>query len=247
MATLNLSAPRSWGELSQGQLEFLLRLLSTVGGIDAGSSAVHQVAIYCLMKWNGISAMHPIGNGWLLRSGSLEGFVPVESLAAAAMELGWVGELPGQPVRVDTIGNCRAAAADLDDGTSFDTWLSCETLWQQYRLSSSNALLGKMASMLYKGSVGHEEWQLLGVFYWWAGVKALCNELYPHFFRPATDSSTVSNDTLRRGIDTQIRALTKGDITKEEKVLAMPCHRALTELDALAREYEELNEKYTKK
>ena len=41
-------------------------------------------------------------------------------------------------------------------------------------------------------------------------------------------------------MDTQIRALTKGDITKEREVLQMDVHRALTELDAQAKEYEEL-------
>jgi hypothetical protein len=42
----------------------------------------------------------------------------------------------------------------------------------------------------------------------------------------------------------QIRALTKGDITKESTVLKMDTWRALTELDALAREYDEFNRKY---
>ena len=48
-------------------------------------------------------------------------------------------------------------------------------------------------------------------------------------------------------MDSQIRALTKGDITKEDAVLSMPCHRALTELDALAREYDDLRTKYPNK
>ncbi len=48
-------------------------------------------------------------------------------------------------------------------------------------------------------------------------------------------------------MDAQIRALTKGDITKEEHILSLPAHRALTELDALAREYDELNRKYPQK
>ena len=45
---------------------------------------------------------------------------------------------------------------------------------------------------------------------------------------------------LTEAMNTQIRALTKGDITKEQQVLQMDVHRALTELDAQAREYEEL-------
>ena len=45
-------------------------------------------------------------------------------------------------------------------------------------------------------------------------------------------------------MNAQIRALTKGDITKESQVLALDTWRALTELDALAREYQEFNSKY---
>jgi hypothetical protein len=41
-------------------------------------------------------------------------------------------------------------------------------------------------------------------------------------------------------MNTQIRALTGGDITKEEQVLDMDCWRALTELDAKAKDYEEM-------
>ena len=44
-------------------------------------------------------------------------------------------------------------------------------------------------------------------------------------------------------MNAQIRALTKGDVTKEQQVLALDTLRALTELDAQAREYEELKKK----
>ena len=42
----------------------------------------------------------------------------------------------------------------------------------------------------------------------------------------------------------QIRALTKGDITKEKEIFEMDTWRALTELDAQAQEYEDLKKKY---
>lgn len=44
-----------------------------------------------------------------------------------------------------------------------------------------------------------------------------------------------------------IRALTKGDITKEREILALDTHRALTELDAQAKEYQELDKTLPKK
>ena len=44
---------------------------------------------------------------------------------------------------------------------------------------------------------------------------------------------------LRDATNAQIRALTGGDITKEATIRQMDTHRALTELDAKAREAEE--------
>ena len=39
----------------------------------------------------------------------------------------------------------------------------------------------------------------------------------------------------------QIRALTKGDITKEKEILSLDTWRALTELNAQAKEYKQIN------
>lgn len=47
-------------------------------------------------------------------------------------------------------------------------------------------------------------------------------------------------------MNAQIRALTKGDITKEKEILSLDTWRALTELDAQAKEYEEMKKMYNK-
>jgi uncharacterized protein YbjQ (UPF0145 family) len=47
-------------------------------------------------------------------------------------------------------------------------------------------------------------------------------------------------------MNAEIRALTGGDITKEQAVLEMDCWRALTELNEKAREAQEFKKKYAK-
>ena len=47
-------------------------------------------------------------------------------------------------------------------------------------------------------------------------------------------------EVLRTAMNAQIRALTCGDITKEEALLSMDTWRALTELDAKAKEVEDI-------
>ncbi|MDE7136070.1 MAG: hypothetical protein K2N91_05515, partial [Muribaculaceae bacterium] len=74
--------------------------------------------------------------------------------------------------------------------------------------------------------------------------------LFPNFFKKVGDESELeppTYDELRRNIDAQIRALTKGDVTKEKEILALDALRALTELDAQAREYDEIRKKYPTK
>lgn len=51
---------------------------------------------------------------------------------------------------------------------------------------------------------------------------------------------------LQEAMDAQIRALTKGDITKEAEILALDTWRALTELNAQAREYKQLQSQLKK-
>ena len=71
--------------------------------------------------------------------------------------------------------------------------------------------------------------------------------LFPHFFQPMSSDnggnllggSSNLYAQLRDSTNAQIRALTGGDVTKEEAIKKMDTHRALTELDAKARESEE--------
>ena len=260
MARLDLSVPKAWHELSQEQLAFLLRTIASVNRANNGrpfrsaedfaafSSA--QVATYCLLRWNGLSIVTPYGDNWLVGHEGKEYIVSAADLTAATSFLSWINELPDAPVRLDRVDGAEAVDASLNDGFSFDDWLSCEALWQGYQVTTNNEFLRRMAEILYrKPGIKPAEHEILGIFYWWAGVKTECNRLYPHFFQPAAPgaSAELTQDMARRNMDAQIRALTKGDITKEEQILAMPAHRALTELDALAREYEDLNRKYGSK
>lgn len=51
---------------------------------------------------------------------------------------------------------------------------------------------------------------------------------------------------LQEGMDSQIRDITKGDITKEAQILRLDTWRALTELNAQAREYKQIQHQLKK-
>ena len=88
---------------------------------------------------------------------------------------------------------------------------------------------------------------LYGSFYWFASLKWYFSGMFPHFLKTIpSDSENLLGYTppigevLRTAMNAQIRALTGGDITKEEAVLSMDTWRALTELDAKAKEVEDI-------
>ena len=81
----------------------------------------------------------------------------------------------------------------------------------------------------------------VGTLLWFVHVKQVMARSFPHFFK-----KTVVEDGEPEPVNfielynIQLRALTGGDVTKEDTVLNLACWRALTELDAKAREAEEL-------
>lgn len=257
---ISLTVPSSWSELSQDQLAYLLDIIVRVqnanqagkfSSIDDYSAQTRTaVATHCLFHWTGLEVVTPYDDNYLLKYGDDTFVISAQRLAEALAALDWIKDVPSEPIRLDRINDAEAVNADIS-GLPFEDYLACENLWQGYLATHDNARLRDMAEILYRREgINPSESQLLGVFYWWASVKSMLSSLFPHFLRPteAADGESVPDyDTLRRNVDAQIRALTKGDVTKETQILALDTWRALTELDAQAREYEELNKRMSKK
>lgn len=257
---IDVSIPTSWADLSQDKLRRVFEVMTQVHGKnrdakfrdekDYADQMAAQIATVLFLEWSGLKVVCPYGDGFLMRLDKVEFAVSPEVMASATSHLSWIRDIPARPVRLDNIDSAKAVAADLSENFSFDSWLTCEANWQAYQLTQDSVWLQKMAEILYdKDSIKLSEAESLSIFYWWASVKVMVSEMFPNFFHPSESESEgeFSIDVLRRNTDAQIRALTKGDITKEKEILAMDAMRALTELDAQAREYEELNRKYPKK
>lgn len=256
----DLTVPKSWSELSQDQLRYVFTITVTAQNAmapmrfmsrdDYSAQLFASIAARCLFKWTSLELIGLLDGGKVLVGylGS-EGIMDHTELVAAYEALAWMRELPTEPVRLERIDEAEAVPADLSSDFSFKAWLACENLWQGYQLTQDDELLRQMAEWLYnKPGLQADAAERLSIFYWWAAVKTMVSKMFPSFFRPTEVdcAEPVTPDSLRRGMDAQIRALTKGDITKEKEILGLDAIRALTELDAQAREYEELNKKYGK-
>lgn len=238
MNILNLTMPRCWQDLTPKQLRYVYYLIAQGYSPD-------ELKTYCLCRWGGIEIIGPEGDGFSAKVNFNLVHITSLQIAGAIRHLDWLDQLPVTPVRLATIGGHTAVAYDLS-GVSFENFIVLENLYQGYLHTKDTGLLEQMAAILYSADdITLNEEERISVFYWFAAVKQLFGRKYKHFFVPANAAASGDlQQQLEDGINAQIRALTKGDITKEDIVLGTDCHRALVELDALAREYEELKSQH---
>jgi len=245
---VNLIVPRSWEELSQEQLKYYFFVLTMC-------RSAAEVKTYCLCRWSGLEVLYPYGEGFMCRHEQREFVLQPLQVAAAIQSLDWTDTLPTSPVRLERIGKYRALPADFQE-VPFETFIICDNLYQGYLSAKDDQLLDDLARVLYQSAkVKPDAAERIGVFYWFASLKEMFARQFKHFFQPlsAHDDGNMFNqgksqyEIIYHAVNAQIRALTKGDVTKEKEVLAIDTWRALTELDALAKEYEEFNRKYPNK
>lgn len=245
---VNLIVPRSWEELTQEQLKYYYFVLTMC-------QSAAEVKTYCLCRWSGLKVLYPYGEGFMCRHEQREFVLQPLQVAAAIQSLDWTDTLPTSPVRLERIGKYRALPADFQE-VPFEKFIICDNLYQGYLSAKDDQLLDDLARVLYQSAkVRPDAAERIGVFYWFASLKEMFARQFKHFFQPlsAHDDGNMFNqgrsqyEIIYHAVNAQIRALTKGDVTKEKEVLAIDTWRALTELNSLAKEYEEFNRKYPNK
>ena len=245
---VNLIVPTSWEELSQEQLKYYFFVLTMC-------RSAAEVKTYCLCRWSGLEVLYPYGEGFMCRHEQREFVLQPLQVAAAIQSLDWTDTLPTSPVRLERIGKYRALPADFQE-VPFETFIICDNLYQGYLSAKDDQLLDDLARVLYQSAkVRPDAAQRIGIFYWFASLKEMFARQFKHFFQPlsAQSDGNMFNqgrsqyEIIYHAVNAQIRALTKGDVTKEKEVLAIDTWRALTALDALAKEYEDFNKKYPNK
>jgi len=214
--------------------------------------AADEIKTRCLLEWGGLKVCTKGDNGtfWLQKDSAFFELTPL-MLAQVLDALNWITAIPYVPVRPDKLRGHKALAADFS-GVPFETYIITDNLYQGYLQTQRNEILNDLAQVLYDRRFKLKEWERIAVFYWVASLKNYLSHKYPDLFKPAGElsgSNMLGSSTpgVEESMNAQIRALTKGDVTKEEAVLSLETHRALTELNAQAKEYKEFNAKYPSK
>lgn len=244
--SINFIVPQSWHELSDKQLRYVYQLI-------AGDFATDEIKTLCLLQWSGTKVIGRQESGsYLLKKGKILFEVTPLTLAELLPHLEWLGSIPTTPVRISKINRQLALPADFSE-VPFETFIICDNLYQGYLQTQNDELLDQLGATLYGKSMTFKPYERINIFYWFAALKDSLAAKYSDFFQPlyaaASDGNLLgsSASSVEDAMNAQIRALTKGDITKEAEVLALDTHRALTELNAQAREYKELNAKTASK
>ncbi|MCH5234772.1 MAG: hypothetical protein J1E16_05710 [Muribaculaceae bacterium] len=237
--------PKSWEELSDKQLILVYKSLSS-------NFSEEQICIHLLFRWNNVKVVAQRGDGTYYLSSKSGGkkklfIVSPNQIAEILPMVRWIVEPPLLPVRVSRFGFHRAIDADFSE-VPFEKFVMCDNLFQGYLNSKDEDLLDQMASIMYGYTGRMKPWMRINIFYWAVALKNLLSAKFFEFFQPVSSQQvdSLEKPTAEDSMNAMIRALTKGDITKEKEVLAMDTWRALAELNAQAKEYREFNQKYKK-
>lgn len=245
---LNFSLPDTWEKLSQWQLWYVCYAMTNFEDDKAKT--------YIFIRLLGIRVIRKQVDGWVcsvkLAKNRIFFFLENWQIQSFIKVLDFLN-VPGiNPVRLEKVGKLEAIDALLR-GVIFENYLSLENLYQGYLQTNRSELLNKMAKLLYIDESGNHpeeinfsDVELLSVFIWYAAIKSRFAIAFSYFFGKVGDGEGDIPNMVDI-MNTQIRALTGGDVTKENDVLKMDCWRALTELNEKARETIEFKKKYGNK
>lgn len=237
MQKINLTIPKSWHELQDKELRFVYKLLTS-------TYTLAQIKTLCLLRWGHLKVVRREGAVFIVRLQKQTFPLSALQISEAVQNLDWLGDFPQYPVRLSRIGRHRPVRADFQN-VSFGNFLALDNLYQGFLQTQKPELLRDMAALMYQAPKIHlSKVEEISIFYWYTSLKRYFANMFTHFFRmeqvSANNPTALSFQQLQQNMNTQIRALTGGDITKEKEVLEMDCWRALTELEAKAIDYEEL-------
>ncbi|MCM1163244.1 MAG: hypothetical protein NC339_03215, partial [Muribaculaceae bacterium] len=232
--------PASWSELSDKQLRTVYQLI-------ADDMSTDELKTLCLLNWSSTKVIGRQESGsYLLKKGNILFEVTPLTIAELLPHLDWLGATPPMPTRPVKLKHRPGITADFSE-VPFETYIVVDNLYQGYLTTQSDDLLDELASVLYPGiKTPLAPWERIAVFYWAVSLKDFFSRKFPDFLQPIDTASGgnllgSSAPSVEAAMNAQIRALTKGDVTKESDILALDTWRALTELNAQAKEYKELN------
>lgn len=250
---LEISLPKSWADLNEKQLLIVSEILCIP------DKTKEEIILMAFKFLSGIEIISRPGRGIFLCRIKKKRFT-IESwqISYHSKNLEWITQMPVGLRPIPSICGHKALYHTLE-GTPLKMYLAAENYYQAFIHTQDPKYLVCLATVLYSGKRiktwddsktknyvmkfrNCGQYHLFSVFLWYQSIKALLSARFEYLFTPSDTDSTEVPD-MRRHINSMIRSLTAGDVTKMAAVLETETWYALGELDEKAREIEEFNEK----
>lgn len=249
---MDLSSPTSWRELTQEQLRYVFYLLATFADMVV-------VKTYMFVRFTGIRVVKRNRFGWKCAKDGKVFYLQSWQIHSFLSQLSFVDSTETMDNRLEVVGGFHAVHELLQEDVNthrivtFNDYLCMERRYQRFMQSRSEEDIDNLAALLYRkpdGSVPDEisltPGERLATLAWYGHIKFVMSKAFTHFFRKVSANADMSDISILESINVQLRALTDGDVTKEQSVKQIDCWRALTELNAKAKEAEEFRRKFPK-
>lgn len=243
---VNVTLPERWAELTDDELRMVFKCMASMPWVQCVFDIFHFLTGCKVVSEEDERGMFKIS----FPIGKVKRYcwVSPEVMAEHVTALNFLLDPGFVPVRLNRLGDFEAVDAQLH-GVTFKQYINFENFFQTYLRTQNAGLLAKIAAIFYPGfksSTGLEDFEVLNILTWSSQIKRNFSKRFPNFFRPAVEGDPASQPSQMDVMNNQIRALTGGDVTKEEEVFAIDCWRALTELDAKAKEAEDFKRQTAK-
>lgn len=234
--------PTNWEALSEPQLRYVFRIGEMYQDI--------ALKTLCLIRFLNIKVHKKTKEGWLCSTRvSLfkrkRFFLQTFEIDSFIRQLAFLDEIGSAPFNLSKIGRFRAIDLYFHQ-VPFKDYINIENYYQGYLYTRDKAMVTEMSKLMYVNKrrkhpkkIRLSSVEILAVVMWYAALKNHFANKFSYFFQRVEadhDLPETEAPDMEAVMNAEIRALTGGDIVKEEAVLEMDVWRALTELNEKARE-----------
>ena len=251
MSTINLTAPRNYGEMTEKQIRY-------VAALQMHGLPDKDIWLKCLIKFSGIKPFGGTSLRYYFVKKGYKGYfsLKLEEMNSFCKKMDFITQnyIGITPVKVGKYAPCDNQLCD----TIFMQYLEAENYYQSYIFSQKPEYLFKLMATLYQDGAKYDnkniarrakyfsrhasELEKLIVVMWMIGVKEFFMLKFDTLFeKPKSNEIGESKaPDMYAIIQNQIRMLTEGDITKRDQVLRSNTWDALDEMNAKQREAKEM-------
>lgn len=256
MRTINFILPQKWLDLSNKQLLYVSKLF--IGNIASND---YKFLTYAFVKFSGLRIKRIVNNIFeddyiLKRRGERPFKLTTKQVRASASNLDFLLKEVTEIRPITRIRRAKACNFRLYN-TTFGQFLTAEnfhtaytqtlkvffldcliaTLYNKRKSKFDDSLVRKKAKYFRKVDLATK----YSVYLWYSGFRWLIAQRFQDIFAGGGDSD--QDIKIQDQVMDMIRALTVGDVTKNEDVRNVDTWSALSELNAKAKAINEINSK----